>query len=1343
MAVWSAARRGTHFVPSSLQGRVAQRSMAALTALTLVLFSLAPAIAATIETDLWIYQMGDTVTVTGEGFGPDETVDLVTTDPYGVPVDTGLVGTGPLGEFTYQFVLMSDVGGIYDVVATGRDSGITAATQFDPAQATVTPLSRNYGNVTVGSSVPHTFTLTNTGTTGMNNIVITISGAGAGHFILDLAGTAATLDVDASTTFSVAFAPSSVGTKSASVLVQSNAHPDPSIPLTGTGIAADTTSPSVAMASTASNPTGASPILVTVTFSEPVSGFAANDVAAGNATVGGFAGSGASYSFTLTPTGQGLVTADIPAGVATDTALNPNTAAPQFSRTYDSLAPSAPAITSPADDTVTNNNDVTVSGTAEAGSSVELFDGATSLGTTTATGGSWSFTLTDVADGPHAYTATATDAAANTSATSNTVDVLVDTAAPGAPAITSPADDTVTNNNDVTVSGTAEAGSSVELFDGATSLGTTTATGGSWSFTLTDVADGPHAYTATATDAAANTSATSNTVDVLVDTAAPGAPAITSPADDTVTNNNDVTVSGTAEAGSSVELFDGATSLGTTTATGGSWGFTLTDVADGPHAYTATATDAAANTSATSNTVDVLVDTVAPTLTAPIQSPAANAAGWNNTDVTVTWTCNDALSGPATPTASGSTSGEGSALSATASCSDLAGNSASATQSGIKVDKTAPTNVAGSAARVPDSSGWYRASVLITFAGDDALSGIASCTQQLYNGPDSATALVNGSCTDEAGNTQGASFGLMFDKTAPGISLLSRDPAANGDGWNNAAVTVMWGCDDDTSGVVSPNVADALSTEGAGQTANGTCADVAGNTASASQGGINIDLTSPTLTAPIQSPAANAAGWNNTDVTVTWTCNDALSGPATPTASGSTSGEGSALSATASCSDLAGNSASATQSGIKVDKTAPTNVAGSAARVPDSSGWYRASVLITFAGDDALSGIASCTQQLYNGPDSATALVNGSCTDEAGNTQGASFGLMFDKTAPGISLLSRDPAANGDGWNNAAVTVMWGCDDDTSGVVSPNVADALSTEGAGQTANGTCADVAGNTASASQGGINIDLTSPTLTAPIQSPAANAAGWNNTDVTVTWTCNDALSGPATPTASGSTSGEGSALSATASCSDLAGNTASATQSGIKVDKTAPATPTFVGGPDADASYVFGSVPAAPTCTSTDALSGFASCTVAGYGTSVGSHSMTATALDVAGNDATASRDYTVLAWTLTGFFQPVDMNGIYNTVKNGSTVPLKFRVFAGATELTDVSAVSSLKYVQVSCTGTAPTDEIETTATGGTVLRYGDGQFIYNWKTPSTPGKCLRVTMTTLDGSSLIAYFKLK
>ena len=116
-----------------------------------------------------------------------------------------------------------------------------------------------------------------------------------------------------------------------------------------------------------------------------------------------------------------------------------------------------------------------------------------------------------------------------------------------------------------------------------------------------------------------------------------------------------------------------------------------------------------------------------------------------------------------------------------------------------------------------------------------------------------------------------------------------------------------------------------------------------------------------------------------------------------------------------------------------------------------------------------------------------------------------------------------------------------------------------------------------------------------------------------------------------------------------------------------------------------------------------------------------------------------------AWTLTGFYQPVDMSGVYNTVKNGSTVPLKFEIFSGGTELTNVSAVLSLTANVISCQSGVVEDVIEVTATGNTSLRYDStgGQFIYNWKTPSTANKCYRVTMTAQDGSKLEAFFKLK
>ena len=80
-----------------------------------------------------------------------------------------------------------------------------------------------------------------------------------------------------------------------------------------------------------------SPISLTSTFSVPVSGFTRDDINVANGTVSNFAGSGAVYTFDVTPDGIGEVTVDIAAGVARDADGNGNEAASRFSLgfTYD------------------------------------------------------------------------------------------------------------------------------------------------------------------------------------------------------------------------------------------------------------------------------------------------------------------------------------------------------------------------------------------------------------------------------------------------------------------------------------------------------------------------------------------------------------------------------------------------------------------------------------------------------------------------------------------------------------------------------------------------------------------------------------------------------------------------------------------------------------------------------------------------------------------------------------------------------------------------------------------------------------------------------------------------
>ena len=322
------------------------------------------------------------------------------------------------------------------------------------------------------------------------------------------------------------------------------------------------------------------------------------------------------------------------------TATSPSSAPVSF--TIDTTAPDAPVITTPADSSVTNDSTPNVSGTAEAHSSVEVKVDGVLLCTTTADGaGNWACPTPagPLSDGPHSATATATDAAGNVSPT-DTNDFIVDTAAPGAPVIVTPPNGSVTNDSTPNVSGTAEPNSSVEVKVDGVLLCTTTANGtGDWACPTPagPLSDGTHTVTATSTDAGGNVSPADSNM-FTVDTAAPAAPVITTPADDSVTNDNTPSVSGTAEANSTVEVKVDGVLLCTATANGtGAWACPTPagPLDDGAHAVTATATDAAGNTSG-ADTNNFTVDTAAPA--APVITGPQDGSTTGDTTPTVTGT---------------------------------------------------------------------------------------------------------------------------------------------------------------------------------------------------------------------------------------------------------------------------------------------------------------------------------------------------------------------------------------------------------------------------------------------------------------------------------------------------------------------------------------------------------------------------------------------------------------------------------------------------------------------------------------------------------------------------------
>ena len=200
-----------------------------------------------------------------------------------------------------------------------------------------------------------------------------------------------------------------------------------------------------------------------------------------------------------------------------------------------------------------------------------------------------------------------------------------------------------------------------------------------------------------------------------------------------------------------------------------------------------------------------------------------------------------------------------------------------------------------------------------------------------------------------------------------------------------------------------------------------------------------------------------------------------------------------------------------------------------------------------------------------------------------------------------------------------------------------------------------------------------DTTAPTIVGAA-SPAANANGWNNTNVTVSFTCADEAGGSGiascgpTPVA---VSSEGT-TTVTGTATDNAGNT-STTSVTVKIDKTAPTV--SLSGP----AIVIQGQSASATVTASDALSGLASGTPTSValGTStLGANTAAVTVADNAGNSSSASFTYTV--WSLACPGAPVEKEGKGTGQFNaGSTIPVKCKISDGTNLITTATGSVSI------------------------------------------------------------------
>jgi hypothetical protein len=271
-----------------------------------------------------------------------------------------------------------------------------------------------------------------------------------------------------------------------------------------------------------------------------------------------------------------------------------------------------------------NDTTPTLSGTAEFGQTVNIYDNGDLIGSASVRrNGTWSFTpTTPLLDGLHSFTIT-NSSDGNTSVHSAPYPILVDTRAPDRPNIKSIYDDHGSQvgyyPNDASISdaqptiyGRSESNSSVILYDNGKEIARVeVGSSGNWSFTPTQpLSDGLHQITLKAIDAAENESPLSDAFNFTVDTQPPSQPTIDALVDNQgqhtgeiapggLTDDNTPLIKGSAEPGSKITIMlDGIPWDIVVTNENGQWTY-IPDIpfSEGQHSLSATATDKVGNTS--------------------------------------------------------------------------------------------------------------------------------------------------------------------------------------------------------------------------------------------------------------------------------------------------------------------------------------------------------------------------------------------------------------------------------------------------------------------------------------------------------------------------------------------------------------------------------------------------------------------------------------------------------------------------------------------------------------------------------------------------------------------------
>jgi hypothetical protein len=535
-------------------------------------------------------------------------------------------------------------------------------------------------------------------------------------------------------------------------------------------------------------------------------------------------------------------------------------------------------------------------------------------------------------------------------------------------------------------------------------------------------------------------------------------------------------------------------------------------------------------------------DETAPSVTGAVPERSASASGWFNRPIGFDVQGTDGTSGIASCPSKTYAGPDSAIASFTGTCTDNAGNSATR-QFGLKYDSAAPATTGAQPARGPDANGWYRNPVSIAFSGSDQLSGIRSCATIAYAGPDSGEASAPGTCTDEAGNVSSPfNFKLSYDATGPVVTAgqAARSPDTNG--WYNHAVGIAFSGSDQTSGVQSCTSTVYGGPNSATGSVPGTCTDRAGNTSGALGFGLKYDETGPSVTgvSPDRQPDAN--GWYNHAVGFDFAASDDTSGLSDCTPVTYAAPDSAAATVTGRCQDSAGN-VSSRAFPLKYDATPPATTGATPGRGPNDDGWYNRPVPLSFDGADQTSGIQDCTSTSYDGPDSASASVLGSCRDNAGNRSAArDFRLKYDETAPRMTGAAPDRPPNDDGWYNRPVPVAFSGSDATSGVDGCSSPSYDGPDTATASVSGACTDKAGNSSAPLAFDLKYDETIPEVTDAQAERKPGADGWFLDPVRFDFVGTDETAGIAACPSVTYSGPDGPSSEVVGECRDRAGNVA---------------------------------------------------------------------------------------------------------------------------------------------------------------------------------------------------------